>query len=83
MLTRTIRLATLPVQGFLVYLFCANILAQTGVVSLPLSYGEISAQAFAIRMTLLALQLVVLLVVSVIIKRQRLESVQPSAKQVE
>jgi hypothetical protein len=83
MRTRTIRLATLPIQGFLVYLFCANSLAQTGVVSLPLSYGEISAQEFAIQITLLTLQLVVLLVVSVIIKRQRPESVQPTTKQAE
>ncbi len=69
MRTRTIRLATLPFQGFLVYLFCANTLAQDGVVNLPLSYGEIGAQWFSIQVTLLILQLLVLLVMSVIIKR--------------
>jgi hypothetical protein len=69
MLTRTIRLAILPFQGFLVYLFCANTLAQTGVVNLPLSYGTIDAQGFAIQITLLTLQLIVILVMSVIIKR--------------
>ncbi len=70
MRTRTIRLATLPLQGFLVYLFCANTLAETGVVNLPLSYGTIGAQWFGIQMTLLTLQLLVILVMSVIIKRQ-------------
>jgi len=70
-------------QGFLVYIFCANILAQTGVVNLPLSYGTIGAQWFAIQMTLLTSQLLVIFVMSVIIKRQRLESGQPTAKQTE
>jgi len=69
MQTRTVRLATLPIQGFLVYLFCANILAQIGVVNLPLSYGAIDAQGFGIQITLLTLQLLVVLVMSVIIKR--------------
>jgi len=73
MRTRTIRLATLPLQGFLVYLFCANTLAETGVVNLPLSYGTIGAQWFGIQMTLLTLQLLVILVMSVIIKRQTIE----------
>src|SRR5260370_37834936 len=41
MRTRTVRLAILPLQGFLVYLVCANILAETGGVGLPLSYGVI------------------------------------------
>jgi len=71
MRTRTIRLATLPFQGFLVYLFCANTLAETGVVYLPLSYGTIGAQWFGIQMILLTLQLVVILVMSVMIKRQK------------
>jgi hypothetical protein len=83
MRTRTIRLATLPIQGFLVYLFCANILAQTGVANLPLSYGTIDTQVFAIQMTLLTLQLLVILVMSVLIKRQRLESGQSTTKQAE
>jgi len=69
MRTRTIRLAILPFQGFLVYLFSANTLAQTGVGNLPLSYGTIGAQGFAIQITLLTLQLIVILVMSVIIKR--------------
>ena len=69
MQTRTVRLATLPIQGFLVYLFCANIFAQTGVVNLPLSYGAIDAHGFGIQITLLTLQLLVILVMSVIIKR--------------
>jgi hypothetical protein len=69
MRTQTIRLAILPFQGFLAYLFCANTLAQARVVNLTLSYGGIDAQGFGIQMTLLALQLLVLLVMSVIIKR--------------
>jgi hypothetical protein len=69
MRTRTIRLATLPFQGFLVYLFCANTLAETGVVNLPLSYGTIGSQLFAIQITLLTLQLLVILAMSVLLKR--------------
>jgi len=67
--SRTIRLAILPFQGFLVYLFIANILAQTGVVNLPLSYGTIGAQGFAIQVLLLSLQLLVILAMSVLLKR--------------
>jgi len=44
-------------------------LAQIGVVNLPLSYGAINAQGFGIQITLLTLQLIVVLVMSVIIKR--------------
>src|SRR3989442_7508671 len=83
MRTRTIRLAILQFHGFLVYLFLANILAQTRVVNLPLSYGTIGAQAFGIQITLLTLQLLVVLVMSVILKRTRLGSAQPTAKQTE
>ena len=43
--------------------------AQTGVVNPPLSYGAIDAQGFGIQITLLTLQLLVILVMSVIIKR--------------
>ena len=78
MRSRTIRLAILPFQGFLVYLFIANILAQTGVVSLPLSYGTIGAQGFAIQITLLSLQLLVVLAMSVIVKR--FGSTRPASK---
>jgi hypothetical protein len=81
MRTRTIRLAILPFQGFLVYLFSANTLSQTGVVNLPLSYRTIGAQGFAIQMTLLTLQLLVILVSSVLVKTQRLGSASlPSNK---
>ena len=83
MRTRTIRLATLPFLGFLVYLFCANTLAETGGFTLPLSYGTIGAQWFSIQMTLLTLQILVILVMSVFIKRQRLEGRRPTAKQTE
>src|SRR5260370_479361 len=67
MRTRTVRLAISPLQGFLVYLVCANILAETGGVGLPLSYGVIGGLWFGIQMTLIILQLVVVLVFSVII----------------
>jgi len=73
---RTIRLAILPFQGFLVYLVCANTLAGDGVVNLPLSYGAIGGLWFGIQMTLLTLQLLVVLVLSVIIKR--LGSIRPA-----
>ena len=78
MRTRTIRLAILPFQGFLVYLFSANTLAQTGVGNLPLSYGTIGAQGFAIQITLLSLQLLVVLIMSILIKR--LGSTRPVTK---
>jgi hypothetical protein len=83
MRTRTIRLAISPFQGFLVYLFCANVFAQTGVVNLPLSYGAIGAEGFAIQIMLLILQMLVLLVMSLIIKRQAPRSVQSNANQTE
>jgi uncharacterized membrane protein len=78
MRTRTVRLAILPLQGFLVYLVCANTLAETGVVGLPLSYGVIGGLWFGIQMTLIILQLVVVLVLSVFIKR--LGSTLPATK---
>ena len=77
MRTRRIRLAILPFQGFLVYLFSANILAQTGVVNLPLSYGTIGAQGFAIQITLLTLQLLVVLAMSILIKRPEAQGLSP------
>jgi len=73
---RTIRLAILPFQGFLVYLVCANTLAEDGVVNLPLSYGAIGGLWFGIQMALLTLQLLVVLVLSVIIRR--LGSIRPA-----
>ncbi len=66
------------ISGLSVYLFIANILAQTGVVSLPLSYGTIGAQGFAIQITLLTLQLLVVLAMSVIVKR--FGSTRPASK---
>jgi hypothetical protein len=69
MRTRTTRRVALPFQGFLIYLFLANILAEAGVVRLPLSYGVIGTEWFIIQLLLSTLQLFVLFIVSILIKR--------------
>jgi hypothetical protein len=75
MRSRTVRLVALSVQGFLVYLVLANIFAQSGVINLPLSYGVFGPSGFALQILLIALQLVVVLIASLLINKQKASSV--------
>ncbi|HEX9429534.1 MAG TPA: hypothetical protein VF944_04085 [Candidatus Bathyarchaeia archaeon] len=75
MRTRTLRLGIWAYLAFMGYLVEVNILHQTGLANLPLSFGASDAfQEYGIQMTLLVLAFLGVLAMGVVKRRQRLDA---------